>query len=111
MKRWIWLAVSLAIVALGVTTIALGLDKADKISSVAGAIVAVIGLGLGLAGPEKPMLIRVRSSGRIVAGGTGHTNTGVDAPSSLSRHTIEVDGSGDIDSSGGGDANTGVTLR
>jgi hypothetical protein len=110
-KRWVWLAISFVVIAIGVVTISVGLDKADKLAGVIGAVVAVIGLGLGLAGPEKPMAVHVRRSGRIDARGPGYANTGVDAVGKNARYGIEVEDSGNIDSSGDGGTNTGVTLR
>ncbi len=114
--RWIWggrIVFAVIVAALVVYLVSVGLDKADKVASGIGAVLALVALGLpyllpasaGVAGPD-----RVEDSGAAEASGGGQATTGVDAAGGSGP--AQVVRSGDATAHGpGSTATTGIVRR
>jgi hypothetical protein len=109
-KLWLLLT-GLVLVAFGVVCLVVGLDKADKIASVVGAVAGVLGLALSGAGtPSALRTVRASRTGAVRRHTGGTAVTGVDMPSDAGVDRVVVKRTGEIDG-GDGDATTGVRIR
>jgi hypothetical protein len=118
-RRWALIVTGILAGALGVTFVVVGLDRADKIASVVGALVAVAGLGMAVResrGAPRPAgragsRVRLRRSGAVRQRGAGGTqnvaNTGAVLRAGTPRD-VRIGRTGDIAQEGGGTANTGI---
>ena len=111
MKRLVLLISGGVAVALGIIFVGVGLDRADKLASVVGAIAGVLGLGLATVGfrdsSTAPKRVTVTRSGSVRQSGSGTTVTGVHGRGAM-PHSVEVSDSGEVDKRGDGDVTTGV---
>ncbi|MFB7474049.1 hypothetical protein [Kitasatospora sp. NPDC056184] len=126
MRRWVWWAAAAVCAAVGIGLVAVavlgGLDSADKIASVTGAVVALVGvpltlLGLrrsaGSAAPDGNVReVRVRAAqggiaaaGSITAGGSAPGGGAVDG---VDKREVRATGPGSI--AAGGDI-VGIDLN
>ncbi|WP_280838752.1 hypothetical protein [Micromonospora sp. A200] len=102
------------VMALVVYLAAVGLDKADKVASSIGAVVALVALGAPYllprpqpGGVSMPDPDRVEESGKATATGGGRANTGLQAAGD--GRPAQVTRSGDATAEGPGSvANTGI---
>lgn len=110
--RKVWLLLlGLALLAFGTACLIVGLDRADKIASVIGAVSGVLGLALSGAGsPAAFRTVRASRTGAVRNRTGGSAVTGIDASSTANVDRVVASRTGDIDG-GSGDANTGVRIR
>ena len=117
-QRWIWagrIVFGVLVAAVMAYLATVGLDKADKLASGIGAIVAVLSLGAPYllpppGGTPMPEPDRVEDTGKAAATGGGRANTGVDV--TADSGPAQVLRSGDATADGtGSTANTGVVRR
>lgn len=119
-QRWIWagrVGFGVVVAALAAYLAAVGLDKADKLASGIGAVLALLALGVPYllpppqpGGTPMPGPDRVEDSGKATATAGGQANTGVDVAGD--GGPAQVTRSGDATADGPGSvANTGVQRR
>lgn len=110
MFKRIWLvATGVVLLVLGVVFLIVGLDNADKIASVVGAISGVLGLALSVTGgPSAVRTIRAYRTGDIRRH-KGTAVTGVRGSASLKADQVVAKRTGNIEG-GDGNATTGVHL-
>ena len=117
-RMWIWTGRAVCAVttaALAIYLYVVGLDKADKLASIVGAVVALVALGAQyLLSPPGGAPVsdpdRVEDSGKATATGGGQANAGVDITGD--GGPAQVIRSGDAHADGPGSvANTGIQRR
>jgi hypothetical protein len=70
--RWLWGVGGLLLVAAGVGVVRLGLEKADQVASVVGALAGVAGLAVALYGLRRPAPATPPAAGNTVENSTVH---------------------------------------
>jgi hypothetical protein len=110
-KRWVWVGSGLVCVVVGGLAFVVGLNRANQIAGIVGAIVAVIGLAPLAAGSRRGGNRRISAigTGSVRRRGKGDHVTGVVTGRRTSAD-IEARDTGPIVSDGDGDATTGVRL-
>jgi hypothetical protein len=105
------------VVGLVVYLVVVGLDKADKLASTVGVVVALLALGAPYLLPQPPLESasmpdpdRVEDTGKAAATGGGQANTGLEAIGDSRPAQVTRSGDATADGPGSG-ANTGIQRR
>jgi hypothetical protein len=105
-----WLLVG-GLVLIVVGSLLIGLDRADKVASIVGAGLTLIGLVLGGIGtPSTARKIRASRTGKVRNRTGGPALTGIDLPASAPVDEVVADQTGDIEG-GSGEGTTGIRMR
>jgi hypothetical protein len=110
MLKRLWLVLAgLVLLALGVVFVIVGLDRADKIASIVGAVSGLAGLVVALIGAPSVMRTVHASRTGAIRNRRGSAVTGVQGPATSTADRVVAHRTGEIED-GDGDATTGVRL-